>query len=131
MSSWRQFNPNPSGRNVGDCAVRALSAALDVDWETAFAMTVKNAFLMDDIQNSNTVIGSILRQHGFRRSVIPNSCPDCYTIEDFAIEHPKGTFVVGTGNHVVCVRDGMIMDSWDSSREVPIFYWWRKDDGTL
>lgn len=131
MSNWKQYNPNPVFRNVGDCAVRALTVALGVDWEQAFALLSKNAYQMADMPSSNAVIGSVLRQHGFRRSVIPNSCPDCYTIGDFAADHPKGVYVVGTGNHMVAVRDGMIMDSWDSSMEVPIFYWWRKDDGTL
>lgn len=131
MSRWKLFNPNPVSRNVGDCAVRAISAALGVDWEKAFAMLSANAFQMADILNSNAVIGSVLRQNGFRRSVIPNSCPDCYTIGEFAKDHPKGTYVVGTGEHVVCIKDGWIIDSWDSSMEIPIYYWWRKEDGTL
>lgn len=29
------FNNNPSGRSVGDCAIRAISKALDIDWEDA------------------------------------------------------------------------------------------------
>lgn len=131
MSNWKPYNNNPTGRNVGDCAVRALTVALGVDWEQAFALLSKNAYQMADMPSSNAVIGSVLRQHGFRRSVIPNSCPDCYTIGDFAADHSKGVYVVGTGNHMVAVRDGMIMDSWDSSMEVPIFYWWRKEDGTV
>ena len=131
MSNWKPYNPNPVSRNVGDCAVRALTVALGVDWEQAFALLSKNAYQMADMPSSNAVIGSVLRQHGFRRSVIPNSCPDCYTIGDFAADHLKGVYVVGTGNHMVAVRDGMIMDSWDSSMEVPIFYWWRKENGTV
>lgn len=27
---WQKFNENPCGRNVGDCAVRAVSVALGV-----------------------------------------------------------------------------------------------------
>ena len=127
MSRWRQFNENPAGRNVGDCAVRAVSVALGVDWETAFAMIANNAFQMGDMPSSNSVWGAVLRQHGFKRSVIPNSCPDCYTIGDFAEDHPKGVFVVCTGNHVCTIRDGLIYDSWDSSREVPQFFWHRGD----
>ena len=30
------YNPNPVARRVGDCAVRAVSKALGVDWEQAF-----------------------------------------------------------------------------------------------
>ena len=123
MNRWRMFNPNPVNRNVGDCAVRAVAAALDVDWETAFAMIADNAFQMGDMPSSNAVWGSVLRQHGFKRSVIPNSCPDCYTAEQFAADHPHGTYVLGFGNHVATVKDGVIFDSWDSSQEIPQYYW--------
>ena len=128
MSRWRLFQNNPSGRNVGDCSVRAISVALDVNWETAYAMIVKAGFLMNDMPSSNSVWGSVLRTNGFYRHVIPNSCPDCYSINDFAEDHPKGVFVVCTGNHVVTIKDGFIMDSWDSSNEIVQFYWSRKDE---
>ena len=123
MSRWMAYNPNPAGRSVGDCAVRAISAALDVDWEKAYAMISRNGFLMADMPSSNSVWGAVLRQHGFTRHAIPNTCPECYTLEDFARDHPDGTYVVGTGNHVATIRNGRIMDSWDSSREIAQFYW--------
>lgn len=125
MSRWKQYNENPAGRNVGDCAVRAVSVALGVDWETAFAMIANNAFQMADMPSSNSVWGAVLRQNGFRRSVIPNNCPDCYTAEQFAEDRPEGVYVLGFGNHVATVRDGMIYDSWDSSKEIPQYFWWK------
>ena len=129
MSRWKQFNNNPVSRNVGDCAVRAVSVALGVDWETAFAMIAANAFQMGDMPSSNAVWGSVLRQHGFRRSVIPNNCPDCYTAEQFAEDRPEGTYVLGFGNHVSTVKNGTIYDSWDSSQEIPQYFWWEaKED---
>jgi len=124
VNRWRMFNNNPSGRNVGDCAIRAISVALGVDWETAYAMIAKNGYYMGDMPSSNSVFGSVLRQHGFKRSIIPNKCPDCYTLDQFAEDHPKGIFVVGMGSHVATVKDGEIWDSWDSSKEIPIYYWW-------
>lgn len=123
MNRWRKFLNNPSGRNVGDCSVRAISVALDVSWEAAYALIAANGFQMNDVMSSNSVWGSVLRQHGFYRHAIPNTCPDCFTIEDFAMEHPIGVYVVGTGNHVVTVKDGEIWDSWDSSKEIPVYYW--------
>ena len=99
MSRWRIYNPNPVSRNVGDCAVRAVAAALDTDWETAFALITKNAYEMADMPSSNAVWGSVLRQNGFKRSVIPNNCPDCYTAEQFAKDRPEGVYVLGFGNH--------------------------------
>ena len=126
--AWIRWNPNPVNRIVGDCAVRAVAKALDVGWETAHVMLDFNSYMMGDISNSNAVIGSVLRQNGFYRAVIPDSCPDCYTAEDFAQEHPDGVYVLGTGTHVVTVDSGDIYDTWDSSGEVPIYYWYQKKE---
>lgn len=123
MARWKYFNNNPVNRSVGDCAVRAVSVALDVDWETAYAMIAENGFLMADMPSSNSVWGAVLRQHGFSRYAIPNSCPDCFTVEDFADENPRGVYVLVTNGHVVTIRDGIVLDSWDSRREIPQFYW--------
>ena len=125
---FQYYNPNPSGRNVGDCAVRAVSAALNIDWEDAYARIAANGFAMNDMPSSNSVWGSVLRQEGFYRASIPETCPDCYTAEDFALEHPEGVYVLGFGTHVSTLRDGIILDSWDTSGLVPQYYWYRKED---
>lgn len=124
---WIEYNKNPTGRRVGDCAVRAISVALDVDWETAYSMMAVNGFAMGDMPSANSVWGAVLRQNGFYREAVPNSCPDCYTAEDFCKDHPQGTYVLGFGNHVATVIDGNIYDSWNSSQECPQYYWYRKE----
>ena len=123
---WIKYNPNPTGRFVGDCAVRAVSVALDIDWEEAYNLISDAGYAMGDMPSSDSVWGAVLRQHGFYRAAIPNSCPDCYTAEDFAADHPSGVFVLGFGGHVATVIDGDLYDSWDSSNEVPVYYWYRK-----
>lgn len=125
---WAEYNPNPISRKVGDCAVRALAKALDTDWETAYAMAALNGFSMGDMPSSDAVWGAVLRQNGFYKATIPNTCPDCYTAEDFCQDNPKGTFVLGFGGHVATVKDGVLYDSWDSSKETPIYFWFRKEN---
>lgn len=124
---WIEFNPSPTGRRVGDCAVRAIAKALDVDWEKSYMMLVANGFGMGDMPSSDSVWGSVLRQYGFYRESIPNTCPDCYTARDFCKDNPKGTFVLGFGGHVATVVDGDLYDSWDSSDEIPVYVWYRKE----
>lgn len=125
---WLKYNPNPAGRNVGDCAVRAVSAALNLDWERAFARIAEAGYLMADMPSSNSVWGAVLRKEGYRRYAIPNTCTDCYTAENFCRDHPRGVYVLGFGNHVATVRDGTILDSWDSSREIPQYYWTKEKE---
>lgn len=127
MAIWREFNNNPISRRVGDCAVRAVSLALGVPWERAYVLLVSNAYDMADMPSSDAVIGSVLRQNGFYRAVMPDSCPDCYTAEDFVHDNPDGTFVLFFGGHVATIIDGQVWDAFDSTQEVPIFVWYRKD----
>ena len=126
--AYEYYNPNPVGRNVGDCSVRAVAKALGTDWETAYILIMINGFSMGDVISSDAVWGSVLRQHGFNRSVIPNSCPDCFTAEDFLKDHPKGVYVLGLGGHVATAIDGVLYDSWDSSHEIPQFFWYQKGE---
>lgn len=124
---WIKYNPNPTGRFVGDCAVRAVAKALDISWEDAYDLIADAGYVMGDMPSSDSVWGAVLRQHGFYRQAIPNQCPDCYTVEEFARDNPEGIYVLGFGGHVATVVDGDLYDSWNSSREIPIYAWFRKD----
>lgn len=125
---YREYNPNPAGRRVGDCSVRAVSKALETDWETAYSLIAANGFAMGDMPSADSVWGAVLRQNGFYREAIPNTCSDCYTAKDFCRDHPTGTFVLGFGGHVATVVDGTIYDSWNSENEIPQYFWFRKDE---
>lgn len=125
---WVQYNPNPLARIVNDCAVRALTKALDVDWETAYMMLSSNGYIMGDMPSSKSVVNATLRQNGFYREVVDNTCPDCYTAKDFCFDHPNGTYVLAFDSHIATVKDGMLYYSWNSLDEIPLFYWFRKEN---
>lgn len=120
---WTHYNPNPIALEGIDCTVRALTKALGVSWEKAYTMLAVNGFILSDMPNANHVVNATLRQNGFKRHALPDECSDCYTAEDFAEEHPEGTYVLAFGDHVCAVIDGTIFDSWDSRNRVPMFYW--------
>lgn len=118
-----EYNPNPCGRRVGDCAVRAISKALGVTWEAAYLTLCLNGLQMCDMPSSDSVIASVLRQNGFTRKAISNSCPECYDAEEFCKEFPTGVYVLFFGGHVACIREGTLFDAWDSSHEIAQYYW--------
>lgn len=124
---WIHSNNNPTSRNVGDCAVRAVSKALNISWEDAYAKIASNGYAMGDMPSSDSVWGSVLRQNGFYREAIPNECPDCYTAKDFCKDNPYGIYVLGFGGHVATVVDGDLYDSWNSENEIPVYVWFRKE----
>ena len=125
--SYVNFNPNPTKKDVGDCVVRAFAIATDTDWDTAYLKLILRGYTMHDMPSSNAVWDAQLRAEGFKREVIPNTCPDCYTVNDFADTHPEGVYVLGTGTHAVAVVNGNYIDAWDSGNKVPLYYYYREE----
>lgn len=117
------YNPSPWRLSTEDCAPRALSAVLQMSWYDAYDLLCENGREMGLMPSNKAVMWAVLKMHGFRRHTIPDQCPDCYTIADFAREHPRGTYICATGDHVVAVIDGDWLDSWNSGDEIPLFYW--------
>ena len=122
--SYSYYNPNPNERSVGDCAVRALSKALEQSWEETYTGLALEGYLHGDLPNADDVWGPYLHKRGFRRHFIPDDVFGAYMVADFAADHPQGIYVLSMpGRHVVTVADGAYCDSWDSGREVPTYYW--------
>lgn len=127
MVRWVKENLNPKGKHVGDCVVRAIAKAAHISWDEAYSALSVQGYKEKDLPSANTVWGKYLKSIGFKRYVIPETCPDCYTVEQFCADHPAGTFVLALQSHVVAVQDGQYYDSWDSGQEPPIYYWERSD----
>ena len=120
---YQYKNVNPKGHYVGDCVIRAIAEALEEPWEKVYTELAVQGFIMADMPSSNHVWGAYLSSRGFERDIIPNTCPDCYTVKDFAHDNPKGVFILATGTHVIAVKDGNYIDTWDSGDEVPVYFW--------
>ena len=116
-------NPNPKKLNVGDCVIRAIAIATDNNWNDTYTAVTLQGLMLSDMPSSNRVFGDYLESQGFKLHLIPDSCPSCYTINDFCKEYPKGRYVVGTGNHVVAVIDGSYYDTYDSGELRPLYFW--------
>lgn len=105
--------------------IRALSCAMNKSWDTVYIDLASEGFAMKDLPSSNEVWGGYLYYNGYRKHSVSDSYT--YTIEQFADDHKYGTYVVGTGTHAVCVKNGNIYDTWNSENEVVSFYWERED----
>ena len=123
---YSYFNPNPIKNNrVGDCVIRAISKSLNQSWEETYIELCLLGYIMGDWGSSNAVWNAYLKSKGFIREIVSNDCPDCYTINDFANEHPNGTYIIGTGTHAVTIVDGVIYDAWNSENEQPIYFYYK------
>ena len=122
---WIKFNPNPDGLQTIDCTVRAICAVTGWSWVKAHTVLCDTARDMSDMPSSDRVWWAVLRKLGFVRQTIIDNCPLCYTVSDFARDHPKGTYVLGPPQHAVAIIDGNWWDSWNSGQTVPNYYFRR------
>ena len=118
-----KYNPNPEGNRTIDCTVRAITKLTGKAWDNVYIQLSLHGLVLGDMPNKNYVWGSFLKSEGYKRYIIPNDCPDCYTVSQFADEHPEGSYLLATDGHVVTVYNGDYYDTWDSGNEVPLYYW--------
>lgn len=116
-------NPNPLNKLTGDCVIRAICIAEDKEWDDIFLELMIKGYEQKDMIESNALWNEYLHRLGYKRYIIPDTCPDCYTIKDFCNDYPQGVYILATGTHVVAVINGDYYDTWDSGNETPVYYW--------
>lgn len=119
---WVKLNVNPGKRRVGDCVIRAIATATGMSWLKVYDDLAMVGRMVYDLQPSNDVWGLYLYLMGFDPFILPESCPECVTVKEFAKRFPRGRYIVGTGNHAVAVIDGNWFDTFDSGQLVPSYF---------
>ena len=120
---WIPCNTNPGHQNVEDCVVRAITIATGKRWLEVYDDLCLTGRQVYNMPSSDRVWGRYLYYLGFVPFLLPESCPSCVTVAEFARWFPRGTYIIGTGSHAVAVVDGDYYDSWDSGNEIPSFFW--------
>lgn len=121
------YNPNPKRKLTDDCVVRAICRVTGKSWYDIYYELCAEGAEVCDYFWKNYVWGRYLTKIGYEPFLLPNTCPDCFTIRDFCELYPNGTFILATGGHVVAVIDGNYYDTSDSGDDVPVYYWKRKE----
>lgn len=119
---YEYYNPNPAHRNVSDCAVRAISKALNQSWEETYIGLSIQGLISADMPHANSSWGSYLKSKGFIRNIAPEDITVC----EFSDMFPCGIYILALSGHVVCVKNGVLFDSWNSSDEIVLYFWTKK-----
>lgn len=119
---WIRLNPNPRKKHVGDCVIRAIAIATNQSWLDVYDELFLYGREEYDMMASNDVWGLMLYDMGFDPFILPDACPECVTVREFARLFPVGTYIIGTGSHAVAVIDGNYYDTWDSGNAVPAYF---------
>lgn len=128
MNRFVYYQPNPRGKRGEktrpDCAIRAMSKFLGMDWLTTFDLMCATAREIYDVPNSIKTMEKLLFDHE-RVGVNTEAGKKRMSVIDFCKAHPKGTYLLRVANHMVCVSDGKYYDVWDSGKKCVYFYWVR------
>lgn len=120
---WIKANPNPCRTETEDCVVRAIALATDQDWSTVHWDLCILSHELCTMPSVNWLWDEYLKRKGFQQFLLPEACPECVTVRKFCRMYPHGTYIIGTGHHAICIRDGCYLDAWDSGSEQPTYFY--------
>lgn len=122
------YNSNPHGNHVIDCTVRAISLFTDKTWDETYLGICMQGFYDKNMPSADAVWGAYLEHLGYKPHFVPNKCPNCITVKQFAEDHHEGRYLLAVGQHVVTVIDGNYYDTFDSGIERPLYYYTKQEE---
>lgn len=118
------YNANPKGKHTSDCVIRAICTALEQDYEQTVNelkdLWIETGYNMLDPK----CYGKYLEKKGWKKNKQPRKDDNTkYRGKEFCKIY-QGTCVAHIGgNHIVCIKNGKILDIWDSSNGCIGNYW--------
>lgn len=129
-AEYKRYNANNRGKNSPDCVKRAISLAFNLSYNEVskeLNELVKNTFRS---YKTWPIYEKVIRNHGGDNySIVSEPIVVSDWIDEFGY---NGTYILETGpkpggqhsgNHLTCVIDGKLYDSWNSSDQYVIGYY--------
>lgn len=117
---FKYYQPNALDLKdmYGDCTIRAMSKVLNCTWLEAFDRLIPfcRKYQASNVFNTPLEIRKeILKAFGLEYHGVSNkSGTKRPTVDEFAKDHPTGTFLLHVAHHEVACVDGIYYDTWDS-----------------
>lgn len=129
LADFKRYNANSNNKNVGDCVKRSLSYAYGADYDEISRQLNR---IKNDIgafaYNNSRVWTKFLQDH--QAEQLSKDGNTGMTEYEFTESHPTGIYILLTGpekkdysTHMVCIMNGDIIDSWDSSNYIVRSAW--------
>ena len=114
---FRYYNANPFGRNVSDCAVRAISLATNKTWDETYRelseFARREGITFSEIEFLNNYLEECFERVYLDRRKIR-------TVQDFLDLNLRGIYLITMPDHITCVIDSTIYDTFNCSDN---FFW--------
>ncbi len=123
MLVYEFTNPHPKGIKTSDCVVRAVALAFDKDYlearrelnkakrESKFDSYKDTKFIYDYLKEYERLIIAVERGKPRMKA------------DEFVWKYGKGTYIVKMAKHIACIKDGKLLDTWDSSEKTIYTAW--------
>lgn len=103
------YNANPSHKRVKDCAIRAISAAMNITWEDAMMELARMSCDTHEIVNARANTSAYIKSKNWTKHLGRGK-----KLKDF---HFKGTHLVSCHTrgkyHMTYIEDGVIKDTFN------------------
>lgn len=122
--TFKYYNANPKNKHTTDCVARAICTALGKPYEQTvkelMELWLKTGYDMSEAK----CFGKYLELKGWIKNRQPRKSDNTkYTGKEF-VKIFKGVCVANLGgNHTVCIKDGKVLDIWDSTDGCIGNYW--------
>lgn len=116
---YKKFNANPEGKEINDCLIRAMATALPLTYQQAKALLEETGAKIGKPYNSSITLDIVIKNLGLE--IRPASRK---TFGKAALDTEYGYFERDTKyiflacNHAAAVINGVLYDTWDSSRKI-------------
>ena len=117
-------NLNPAKQECDDDVVRALALALEEDWTTIYSDLCSLGAQLSCMPSDKRCYNVYLTNRGFHRTGISNRKGSRRpTVQQFAVSHRQGTYILQAARRVVTVKDGYFYDTIDCGDKCLYGYW--------
>ena len=111
-----------------DCVVRSIMVATGWEWEQVFNALVPICIKLKDVPNSDAVYKKFFSDMKWEACKVEKIEDDfgqmkLPTVEEFAMSHKQGTYILTVAGHMVCIKEGDWYDTWDSRYYKVRKYW--------
>jgi len=124
-----KFFSSSKRKRAYDCSVRSIMASEGISWEEAYTALCQTGMKEQRMPSEIEVIGKTLEQYGYIAEKAPMvKCGNRnrrLTVREIARRNKNSTLILSVTGHVVCVKNGDWLDTWDSG-DCKVFKIFRK-----
>jgi len=121
---FKKTNINPNGIKTNDCVIRALGLALNKEWDLVYWDLCNIGFKLKAMPNDKIVYEEYLKNY---KSVFKKVKKGEKRIYVNNLSN-KGTYILSQANHLSILKNGVVLDLFDSRKKCIYKYWIIKEN---